>query len=42
VDTYPALFTELARRGWSDDELADLAGGNLLRVWGEVERHAQR
>ena len=42
VDTYPALFTELARRGWSDDELADLAGRNLLRVMGEAEAVAKR
>lgn len=42
VDTYPALFTELARRGWSDDELADLAGRNLLRVMREAEAVATR
>ena len=32
VQTYPALFVELARRGWSDADLAKLAGGNLLRA----------
>lgn len=32
VDAYPALFVELARRGWSDADLAKLAGGNLLRA----------
>ncbi|THD81681.1 MAG: membrane dipeptidase [Phenylobacterium sp.] len=32
VDKYPALFAELARRGWSDEALAKLAGGNVLRV----------
>ncbi len=32
VDGYPRLFAELARRGWSDADLAKLAGGNLLRV----------
>jgi len=32
VDKYPALLAELARRGWSDDALAKLAGGNVLRV----------
>lgn len=32
VDTHPALFVELARRGWSDADLAKLAGGNLLRA----------
>jgi membrane dipeptidase len=32
VDAYPALLEELARRGWSADELAGLTGGNILRV----------
>ncbi len=42
VDKYPALFEVLARRGWSDDELADLAGRNLLRVMREAEQVAAR
>ena len=29
---YPNLFAELIRRGWSDQNLAKLAGGNILRV----------
>jgi membrane dipeptidase len=37
VETYPALLAELARRGWSDDDLAKLAGGNVLRVMERVE-----
>jgi membrane dipeptidase len=28
---------ELARRGWTDAELAKVAGGNLLRVMTEAE-----
>jgi membrane dipeptidase len=32
VDGYPLLFAELARRGWSDADMAKLAGGNMLRV----------
>jgi membrane dipeptidase len=32
VETYPRLFTELIRRGWSDKNLAKLAGGNVLRA----------
>ncbi len=32
VDKYPALLVELARRGWTDAELAAVAGGNMLRV----------
>jgi membrane dipeptidase len=30
VETYPRLFAELIRRGWSDADLARLAGGNIL------------
>ena len=40
VDRYPALFEELARRGWSDEDLAKLAGGNLLRAMARVEEVA--
>ena len=32
VETYPRLFAELIRRGWSDANLAKLAGGNILRA----------
>jgi membrane dipeptidase len=32
VDRYPALLAELARRGWSDADLAKVAGENALRV----------
>jgi len=32
VETYPILFAELIRRGWSDQDLAKLAGGNVLRA----------
>lgn len=32
VETYPRLFAELIRRGWSDADLAKLAGGNILRA----------
>ncbi len=32
VDGYPLLFAELIRRGWSDSNLAKLAGGNVLRA----------
>ena len=40
VDKYPALFAELVRRGWSDENLGKLAGGNLLRVLREAEKVA--
>jgi membrane dipeptidase len=42
VDKFPALLEELARRGWSDGDLAKLAGGNLLRVLRDAERVAMR
>jgi len=42
VDKYPALFEELARRGWSDADLAKVAGGNMLRVMREAEAVAKR
>lgn len=32
VEDYPSLFADLIRRGWSDQDLAKLAGGNLLRA----------
>ncbi len=41
VDGYPALFAELARRGWSDADLAGLARGNILRVMEKVEAVAK-
>jgi len=42
VSTYPALFAELARRGWSDSDLRKLAGENFLRVFAEAEKVAKR
>ncbi len=40
VETYPALFAELVRRGWSDENLAKLAGGNILRAMEAAEKVA--
>lgn len=37
VEGYPLLFAELIRRGWSDENLAKLAGGNILRVMRRAE-----
>jgi len=42
VSTFPALFAELARRGWSDADLRKLAGENLLRVFSEAEAVSRR
>ena len=32
TQSYPLVFAELIRRGWSDKDLAALAGGNVLRA----------
>jgi membrane dipeptidase len=40
VQTFPALLVELARRGWSDADLAKVAGGNVLRVMRAAEKVA--
>jgi membrane dipeptidase len=37
VSGYPLVFAELIRRGWSDEDLAKLAGGNVLRVLRQAE-----
>jgi membrane dipeptidase len=42
VSRFPALFAELARRGWSDADLAKLASGNILRVLGRAEQVSAR
>jgi membrane dipeptidase len=42
VDTFPALLAEMARRGWSDADLAKLAGGNVLRAIREAEAVAKQ
>jgi membrane dipeptidase len=42
VDRFPALLEELARRGWSDADLAKVAGANLVRVLREAEAASVR
>jgi membrane dipeptidase len=37
VDKYPDLFAELLNRGWSDAQLAQLAGENILRVLAQAD-----
>ncbi|MDO5739395.1 MAG: dipeptidase [Ornithinimicrobium sp.] len=41
VSTYPVLFEELERRGWSDDDLGKLACRNVLRVLRAAEDVAE-
>ncbi|MGN6356407.1 MAG: dipeptidase [Novosphingobium sp.] len=42
VSTYPALFAELARRGYSRADLEKIASRNMLRVLREAENYAAR
>ncbi|XP_036442782.1 dipeptidase 1 [Colossoma macropomum] len=37
VSKYPDLVAELLRRGWTDDEIKDALGRNLIRVFQDVE-----
>ncbi len=37
VSSYPVLFAELLARGWSEEDLAKLANGNILRVMRDAE-----
>lgn len=37
VADYPKLIAELLRRGHAEDEIRQMLGGNLLRVWRAVE-----
>ncbi len=42
VSTYPVLLAELMRRGYSDDEIKNIAGRNLLRAMRGAEQVAAR
>jgi membrane dipeptidase len=42
VSKYPDLIAELARRGWSDDDLKKLTRGNILRAFRQAEEVAAR
>jgi membrane dipeptidase len=37
VSQYPNIIYELLKRGYSDKDIQKICGGNLLRVWTEVE-----
>lgn len=37
VSKYPALVAELLERGVSDEDAAKVVGGNIIRVWKDVE-----
>lgn len=42
VASYPRLFAELSRRGWSEADLRKLAGENILRAMAQAEQVATR
>ncbi|KAL2018029.1 hypothetical protein VTK56DRAFT_1345 [Thermocarpiscus australiensis] len=42
VSKFPDLVAELLRQGLSDEDAAKVVGGNLLRVWKEVEDVAEK
>lgn len=41
VSYYPALIDGLLARGYSEADIEKIMGGNLLRVWSEVEAYAR-
>ena len=42
VSKYPGLTAELLRRGYKDDEIRKIIGGNILRVMREAEKVSKR
>ncbi len=41
VSCFPKLLVELARRGWSENELRKITSENYLRVFAEIEKRAK-
>jgi len=41
VSEYPNLIEGLVQRDYSEEDIAKILGGNLMRVWDEVEAHAR-
>ncbi|KNX36785.1 dipeptidase [Luteipulveratus halotolerans] len=41
VSSYPTVFAALQDKGWSDDDLRKVAGGNVLRVMRDAEAKAR-
>jgi membrane dipeptidase len=42
VDKFPDLLVELLRRGWTDEQVAKVAGENILRVFAEADAVSAR
>jgi membrane dipeptidase len=41
VSSYPTLIEGLLGRGYSEEDIRKVLGGNLLRVWRKVEAAAE-
>jgi membrane dipeptidase len=42
VSMYPNLIYELLKRGYTDKDIQKICGGNLLRVWSDVQQRARQ
>ncbi|GAA4356348.1 dipeptidase [Kangiella marina] len=42
VSTYPNLIKGLLERGYTEQDIEKMLSGNLMRVWSEVERRAEK
>jgi membrane dipeptidase len=42
VSQYPNIVYEMLKRGYSEADIEKICGGNMLRVWSEVEKTAER
>jgi len=42
VEKYPDLIAELLKQGVSDEDAGKVAGGNVLRVWADVDAVAAK
>jgi len=40
VASYPNIIAEMIKRGYSDEVIEGILGGNVMRVWGQVEAYA--
>ena len=42
VSCYPNLIYELLKRGYSDSDIKKICGDNILRVWSQIQKAAQK
>jgi membrane dipeptidase len=42
VSMYPNLIYVLLKRGYKEEEIEKICGGNVLRVWKEIKDHSQQ